>query len=266
MITSLALLTNEQREFFAGENDIFLSVRAHNAKRTKRVHFLQTMLVSYVIAAIVAAALPRSSVAYFSVPYDESIPSFLKLAHAADWAEDKGPLRSDPVMTVLNWGYMFPWDRVNMMGDLPDYIETDLGACRMSTDRSLMSTADVVWFQWEYQPQLDLERWLVPRPHGALWMYYTANPPTHTERYHPLQLKALNSSINMLMTYQHASDIIVREFGFLARRPAELAHAVVPDWSKKTKFMVAMNSDSKEAPWRNARILVCSLSTGQMTI
>jgi hypothetical protein len=214
------------------------------------------MLVS-VVAVLVIASLPHT-VAFYTVPYDETF-RVLKLAHATDWAKDKGPLRSEPVMTVLNWGYMFPWSRALMMGNLPDYVETDLGACRMSTDRSLMSKADVVWFEWENQPHLDLERWLVPRPRGALWVYYSANPPTQTERYNPVQLKALNGSINMMMTYQHNSDIIAREFGFLTRRPADLAKAQVPDWSKKSKLMVAMIS-GKEAPWRNARILVCPLS------
>jgi hypothetical protein len=214
------------------------------------------MLVS-IIAGLSLISLPHTG-AFYSVSYDEAHPSFLKLAHAADWIEDKGPLRSEPVMTILSWDTFFTWDHLSLKGEAAQYLETDLGACRLTFDHSLISTADVVWFGMVFK-DIDLARWLVPRPRGALWAYFSLEPPTHFNRYDYHQLKLLNSSINMMATYQWSSDFtLARQYGFFTRRATALPNAQVPDWSKKTRLMVSMNSDfAKEAPSRNSRILVC---------
>jgi hypothetical protein len=215
-------------------------------------------MLAYVIAALFSVSLPRT-IAYFTVPYDENLPGYLKLSQAADWIEDKGPPRSEPDITILSWSSnsFFAWDHPSLTVEAATYLETDLGACRLTSDRSLISKADVVWFSFE-DPHMDLDRWLVPRPHGALWAYYSLEPSAHQSRYNQRELKLLNGSINIMATYQSASDFtLARQYGFFTLRATELPEPQVPDWFKKSKFMVAMNSNSKTSLWRNEKILVC---------
>jgi hypothetical protein len=187
--------------------------------------------------------------AYFVPPPAPSdMPSFLVPGYTP-WAEDQGPFVSTREIKILNWCSFLAWD---MSGNPIDFIRTDIGACRVSTDHSLVATADVVWFNWKDISSVPS----IPRPHGALWVYYLLESPAYSFNRHDDKLSQLRDQINMMVTYQSNSDIVDRHYGYLLPRPEPLSQNVVPPWSGKTEFMVAMISNTV-SKLRDSRIDVC---------
>jgi hypothetical protein len=166
------------------------------------------------------------------------MPSFLVPVYTP-WAEDKGPLVSTPEMTIINWCHVFAWD----MGEyVPKYIQTDVGACRITHDHSFVGTADVVWFNWK-----EMEKFAKPpqkRPRGALWVYYLLESPAYSRNRNDNLLHLLRNQINMMVTYQSRSEIADRYSGYLTPHDSPLIQTEMPSFAEKKEFMVAMISNS----------------------
>jgi hypothetical protein len=69
----------------------------------------------------------------------------------------------------------------------------------------------------------------------------------------------------MMVTYQSNSDIVDRNYGHFMPRPEPLAQNLVPPWSGKTAFMVAMISNTG-SKLREDRIEVSDLIIDEFSI
>jgi hypothetical protein len=118
----------------------------------------------------------------------------------------------------------------------------------------MVESADMVWF---FMPGISSHplSWSIKRPTGALWAYYELESPGYEFNRHEREMRMLNSEINMMSTYQLASDIYPRTYGAIVPREAHETRPALPDFRAKTGLMVAViyNSDSK---LRNRRLAV----------
>ena len=188
--------------------------------------------------------------AFFTVPAPpaDTLPF---LIHAnITWADSRGPLRETPEMTILQWTSMISWTSVidEQRGLV---VKTDHGACRFVRDKSMVESADVVWFFW---PRAN-ERPLPPikRPTGALWVYYSGESARDQFR-RDEQLVLLNDDINMLISYQSVSDI-THPYGFFVPLDAHSDRAPLPNFQAKTGLALAVISNG-ESGIRNHRLEV----------
>jgi hypothetical protein len=166
------------------------------------------------------------------------------------WADSHGPLRDTPEMTILQWNSKFSWSSViDEQAGL--VVKTDYGACHFVTDKSKVESADVVWFFW---PRTN-ERPLPPikRPTGALWVYFSVESAKDVSRRDD-ELILLNSDINMLVTYQLASDIVTPN-AYIVPLDPHSDRVALPSFHAKTGLALAVISNG-ESGIRNQRLKV----------
>jgi hypothetical protein len=180
------------------------------------------------------------SLGFYSVPSpNKDTPTFLWSGNVS-WAENHGPLLASPTMTILSWLDKFSWDSRTQNNAV---IETDVGSCRYTTDKSELATADLVGFFWDGMYQNTVYP-TIKRPHGTLWMYYAIESTGNGQMRNDEAVKILNGEINLLATYQVIADIRVRFYGYFVERQQPLEKPLMPDWSMKNEMAVSVVSNN----------------------
>nr|XP_051687421.1 alpha-(1,3)-fucosyltransferase 7 [Oryctolagus cuniculus] len=107
-----------------------------------------------------------------------------------------------PTVTILIWH----WPFTEQPPELPHNTCTPYGLahCRLSTDRSLLASADAVVF---HHRELETRRSRLPlaqRPRGQPWVWASMESPSHTHGLHRLR-----GVFNWVLSYRRDSDIFV---------------------------------------------------------
>ena len=198
---------------------------------------------------IIVSLLVALASAFFVVPHDPNSPLFLRPGNNT-WIENHGPLRSEPHMTILLYRSPHPG---NIITDKhTTAVSTDIGSCSLTEDQSLISSADMVWFHWPNMRAAPR----IPRPHGALWVYYNLESPGYSHNRQDALLKTMDPSINMLASYQLESDIYETSYGAIIHRVNKTASPAIPAWATKSRLAVNMISATSVSPVRERRIKV----------
>jgi hypothetical protein len=156
-------------------------------------------------------------------------------------------------MTILYWIERFWWFSSVKHNDV---IETDVGSCRITTDKNDLPSADLVGFFWD-QMRESTAYPDIHRPHGALWMYYATESTGNGYMRFDEAVSILNGQINLLATYQVIADIRVRFYGYFVKREIPLEKPSMREWSAKKKLAVSVLSNHG-ARYREDFLQVCA--------
>ncbi|XP_014637847.1 PREDICTED: alpha-(1,3)-fucosyltransferase 7 [Ceratotherium simum simum] len=107
-----------------------------------------------------------------------------------------------PTLTILIWH----WPFTNRPPELPSNTCTSYGVahCRLSTNRSLLATADAVVFHHRELQTRRVHLPLAERPRGQPWVWASMESPSHTHG-----LSRLRGVFNWVLSYRRDSDIFV---------------------------------------------------------
>ncbi|XP_008574718.1 PREDICTED: alpha-(1,3)-fucosyltransferase 7 [Galeopterus variegatus] len=114
----------------------------------------------------------------------------------------RGPPAPQPAITILIWH----WPFADRSPELPSDTCARYGMahCRLSTNRSLLASADVVVF---HHRELETQQSLLPlaqRPPGQPWVWASMESPSHTHG-----LSHFRGIFNWVLSYRRDSDIFV---------------------------------------------------------
>ncbi|XP_007945254.1 alpha-(1,3)-fucosyltransferase 7 [Orycteropus afer afer] len=132
----------------------------------------------------------------------------------APWPGAGGTQEPQPTLTILIWH----WPFTDWPPDLPGNTCARFGAprCRLSTNRSLLASADAVVF---HHRELQVRRVHLPldrRPRGQPWVWASMESPSHTRG-----LGRFRGIFNWVLSYRRDSDIFV-PYGRLEPRTGPL--------------------------------------------
>ncbi|XP_006863853.1 PREDICTED: uncharacterized protein LOC102825360 [Chrysochloris asiatica] len=114
----------------------------------------------------------------------------------------RGPLEPPPPLTILIWH----WPFTDQPPDLPGETCSHFGAahCCLSTNRSLLASADAVVFHHRELQNSRVHLPLDRRPRGQPWVWASMESPSHTHG-----LSRLGGIFNWVLSYRRDSDIFV---------------------------------------------------------
>jgi hypothetical protein len=170
------------------------------------------------------------------------------------WLKMEGPVQYQPEIIFLDASLRIS----GLLSVVSTHvIETDVGSCRVTNSMRSIEKAAVVWFHWP-----DTHPPPIPRPRGALWVYFSMESQGYARNRNDYAVQALNSSINMLCTTDQASEIAAT-YGYLVERPVPLKTLDI-GMNTKSKLAVAVISNCG-AGYRARRLKAslfadCSLS------
>lgn len=107
-----------------------------------------------------------------------------------------------PMVTILIWHWPFTDQPPELLGDT--CTRYGMAHCRLSTDRSLLASADAVVF---HHRELETRRSRLPlaqRPRGQPWIWASMESPSNTHG-----LARLRGIFNWVLSYRRDSDIFV---------------------------------------------------------
>ncbi|XP_069863031.1 alpha-(1,3)-fucosyltransferase 7 isoform X1 [Dipodomys merriami] len=113
-----------------------------------------------------------------------------------------GPPAPQPLVTILIWHWPFTDRPPELPGDTCTRYGVD--RCLLSTNRSLLASADAVVF---HHRELETRRAHLPlagRPPGQPWVWASMESPSHTHG-----LRRLRGIFNWVLSYRRDSDIFV---------------------------------------------------------
>ncbi|XP_019612235.2 alpha-(1,3)-fucosyltransferase 7 [Rhinolophus sinicus] len=117
------------------------------------------------------------------------------------WAPGAVPA-PQPTLTILIWH----WPFANRPPELPSNTCSSYGVthCHLSTNRSLLASADAVVFHHRELQARGAHLPLAERPHGQPWVWASMESPSHTRG-----LGRLQGIFNWVLSYRRDSDIFV---------------------------------------------------------
>ncbi|KAK2502158.1 hypothetical protein MC885_015948 [Smutsia gigantea] len=157
--------------------------------------------------------------------------SALWLLQLLRWAPEGAPMPRPTLVLVWHWPF------ADRPPELPSNTCASYGVanCRLSTDRSLLASADVVVFHHRELQTQQVHLPLAERPHGQPWVWASMESPSHA---HGLGL--LRGIFNWVLSYRRDSDIFV-PYGCLEPREGP-----APSLSAKTGVAAWVVSNFQE--------------------
>ncbi|XP_047684865.1 alpha-(1,3)-fucosyltransferase 7 [Prionailurus viverrinus] len=146
-------------------------------------------------------AAPLRGVGHLGMLAGAALLSTLWLLWQLGWAPARVPA-APPTLTVLVWHWPF--------ADQPPELSSDtcvpygVARCRLSTNRSLLASADVVVFHHRELQSRRARLPLAERPRGQPWVWASMESPSHTRG-----LGRLGGIFNWVLSYRRDSDIFV---------------------------------------------------------
>ena len=132
-------------------------------------------------------------------------------------AASKASLSAVAPLTFLLWSYGTAVSSWAINGRT---ISTPSGTCLLTADKSLIASANVVFFQFEVFNHFgDVAKSMPPRPNGALWVYYTYESTNLAFNQNPESYPLVNGSINAVAVYERNATISI-PYGKFSLRPS----------------------------------------------
>ena len=86
-------------------------------------------------------------------------------------------------------------------------IQNDRGTCFITRERAAINSSDAVLLEW--LPLAYDKGPTIPRPHGALWVYFSMESPRSFQAQADRNFGAPDRWINVLMSYDPSADIVI---------------------------------------------------------
>ncbi|XP_042819732.1 alpha-(1,3)-fucosyltransferase 7 [Panthera tigris] len=144
---------------------------------------------------------PLRRVGHLGTLAGAALLSTLWLLWQLGWAPARVPA-APPTLTVLVWHWPFADQPPELSGDT--CVRYGVARCRLSTNRSLLASADVVVFHHRELQSRRARLPLAERPRGQPWVWASMESPSHTRG-----LGRLGGIFNWVLSYRRDSDIFV---------------------------------------------------------